>query len=872
MGVVYRARQISLKREVALKLILGGRLANPHAVERFYTETEAVARLDHPNIVPIYEVGQHEGLHYFTMKLLEGGNLAEWNARAKDRDKAWQARAAQLLAKVARAVHFGHQRGILHRDLKPANILLDASGEPYVGDFGLAKLAGEASSLTASAALLGTPHYMAPEQALGGLKHLTVAADIYSLGAVLYELLAGRPAFAGDSPMEVLRQVVERAPQPPRSLQPKVDRDLETICLKCLEKEPASRYPSADALAQDLEHWLAGRPIQARPASLPEKLWRWCRREPALASLLTLLVGVGLVSFVAITWQWRQARQNALAARTEAEKNRQTATFLKSMLEGVGPGVARGRDTTLLKEILEATSGRIGRELTNQPLVEAELLTTIGEVYRALSMYGRAEAAHRRALTLREQNRGRKSEDASTSMDVLGVVLLEQTKLGEAEPLLREALAARKELLGPEHPAVAGSLSNLGVLRQAQGRLAEAEALYLEALEMRRKLLGTNHLEYAESLMCLASVLWRQHKDLPRAEAMNLEAVAIRKTLQGDQHPDIAGCLNNLATVYMAQGKQAEAEAALLDAGDLWRRALGENSPQEAQVLHNLGWLLWGRGKREEGERAIRRALEMRRKALGNRHDDVAQSLNVLAVVLQQSGRFEEAERIQREQLALVIELHGPEHLNVANAKGNLGWALRSQKKLPEAESLTREALALQQKLTGPKGPDVGQLSLNLGVLCVEQGKLTEAEKALRQAVDVYTTCFGTNDLTAAGSRVRLARLLYDLGKYAEAEEGAAAGLEVFRQRAPEKWTTFRAEAVLGRCLLSQSNYVRAEQSLLSACRGMEQRADLAPAGGEASHREAIQDLATAYRVLGRTSEADLWEQKLTQMPPAGLP
>jgi WD40 repeat protein len=309
MGIVYKARQVALNRFVALKVIVAGQLSSPDFVKRFRTEAEAAAALDHPNIVPIYEISEFDGQPFFSMRLIDGPTLREHVGKVQSAQA--QQRVAGLAAKLARAVHYAHQRGIIHRDLKPGNVLLDAHGEPHLTDFGLAKLVEKDSTITKTMAVLGTPSYMAPEQARGETKSLTTAADIYSLGAVLYELLTGQPPFAGGTTMETIRQVLEKDPRPPTSLNPKIDRDLETVCLKCLEKEASSRYGSAEALADELDRWLRHEPIAARPASRWHRLAKWARRHPAVAILLGGLLVSLTLGFALTSWQ-SAARQRAL--------------------------------------------------------------------------------------------------------------------------------------------------------------------------------------------------------------------------------------------------------------------------------------------------------------------------------------------------------------------------------------------------------------------------------------------------------------------------------------------------------------------------------------------------------------------------------
>lgn len=310
-GVVYRAHQKSLNRTVALKVIGAGPWTTEAHLKRFRREAEAAASLDHPSIVPIYEVGERDGSCYFSMKLVEGGQLDEVAKRAPIPIR----RAVELIAKLARTVHYAHEHGILHRDIKPGNILLDQKGEPLLTDFGLARLVETESTITRTMDVLGTPSYMAPEQAAGGTTKLNKATDIYGLGAVFYQLLTGHPPFAGGTSYETIHLLLDTEPQQPRLWNPKIGRELSTICLKCLEKDPKRRYSSALALAEDLEHWLRHEPIQAKPSGFFTHAAKWVRRKPAIAALIASSIALA----AALGWNvWESELVSGPAARSVA--------------------------------------------------------------------------------------------------------------------------------------------------------------------------------------------------------------------------------------------------------------------------------------------------------------------------------------------------------------------------------------------------------------------------------------------------------------------------------------------------------------------------------------------------------------------------
>jgi serine/threonine protein kinase len=351
MGIVYKARQVGLNRLVALKMILAGPHARPQDLDRFRQEAEAVARLHHPNIVQIYEIGDAAGIAYFALEYVEDGNLVQ---RLRGDPQPLDP-AVRLVETLARTIHFAHQRGVVHRDLKPANILLvsgeAATGEcyqeheetqlttdhsplsthqPKITDFGLAKRLDEKSTGTSTGEVVGTPSYMAPEQAAGSTNLIGAPADVYALGAILYEMLTGRPPFKGATALDTVIQVLHEEPVRPSRLRPRLPHDLETICLKCLNKDPSRRYGSAELLADDLQRFRKGKPILGRPVSIPERAWKWARRRPLTAALLVGMILSVVLGFAGVTWQWQEARQaRDLALEEQFNKEIQRAEAIE---------------------------------------------------------------------------------------------------------------------------------------------------------------------------------------------------------------------------------------------------------------------------------------------------------------------------------------------------------------------------------------------------------------------------------------------------------------------------------------------------------------------------------------------------------------
>jgi eukaryotic-like serine/threonine-protein kinase len=643
MGVVYKARQQALNRLVALKMILPDRLHGEQERSRFRTEAEAAARLQHPNFVQIHEVGERGRRPYLVMELVEGDNLAR-RLGGSPQPIGW---SAALVETLARAVHHAHQKGIVHRDLKPANILLsplpdggEGSGErglgtPKITDFGLAKQLGVERRQSATGDFLGTPSYMAPEQVDLKLGPIGPATDLHALGAILYELLTGRPPFRGATVLETLEQVRHQEPVPPRQLRPNVPRDLETICLKCLRKEPAKRYASAATLADDLRRFLHGEPIQARPVRQLERLWRWSRRNRLAATLVVVLV----TAFAGVTWQWLRADANFRDSEENLLQARNALSYINEMsqLELGGLSGAQSSRKNVLDESLRYYQ-HLHQQRPNDPYVQRELADNyfrLGMVANQIGKDNEALAMYRKAAVLEEEVLDRFTDPLPFRNHLAAIYLyigFHHRKVGNLQEALRshqDALSILEELVRAKSSQQSWYKRQKALNCWAIGnvwveldKLDTARSYYEKAYSLRKEYLKEEHQtdpdardQVADSQASLGWLDYLAGKPSAALDSLN-QARDIRAQLVQEDHRNIwwrfhlDGADLCLGIVLRAKGEPDIALSALVRAGTDLELLVGDNPEVNefhlslAEVHLNIG-KLW-HDKRRHAEALVR--------------------------------------------------------------------------------------------------------------------------------------------------------------------------------------------------------------------------------------------------------------------------
>ena len=800
MGVVYKARQVKANRIVALKMILSGKLAGHEEIKRFYTEAEAAANLDHPHIVPVFDVGEIDRQHYFSMGYIEGRSLKDRVKRGplSSRD------AAELLKSIAEAIAYAHEMGVIHRDLKPANVLLDLDGRPRVTDFGLARKVEGGSDLTASGQIMGTPAYMAPEQAAGKTDEVREAADVYALGAILYEMLTGRPPFQAKSTFDVLRQVQEQEPKPLHQLDSSIDRDVETICLKCLEKEQAQRYSSARALMEELGRFLQGQPIQARAITRTERLWRWCKRNRVVASLGSLLVVTGVVIVAVLIFAKGEfsnvAHQDDVAGVADQVKQLESAVqtasevsldatrklyedpdvlvgklkshIRKKAVEQVAQAKANGAKWGAIDKIEKARDSALDRV---EDLVESirkglagEPTEVFAEAARILAEDGVEEALKylesKQSAILEQVDRiiERQAEDETKKRKLLEPLLL-KADLHERELAFDDA-RKQYETVAERAPQWSRARFGLGWLLRELAEYKTAELHLNAAMDLAE---DDGQTALAASGLGL---LYLEKTRFSEAEPLLRRALAIDERSYSAKHPRIARDLSNLAGLYYVTHRLAEAEPLMRRALAIDEQFHSPNHPSVARDLNNLAGLLELTNRRAVAEALMRRGLAIEEQSRRPDHPFVANQLNNLALLLKMTNRLKEAEPLIRRALAIDEHSYRSNHPQVATRLNNLALLLQASNRLAEAEPLIRHALSIDEQSLGPNHRKVA-VSLNeLGQLLEATNRPVEAEPLYRRALAIDEEAYGAEHRAIAIVLNNLASLLQAMNRLAEAE------------------------------------------------------------------------------------------------------
>ena len=963
-GVVYMAEQTEpVRRKVALKVIKPG-MDTKQVIARFEAERQALALMDHPNIAKVLDAGTTDkGRPYFVMELVKGIRITDYC----DQNHLPTSERLGLFTQVCHAIQHAHQKGIIHRDIKPSNILVtlhDGVPVPKVIDFGIAKATEQPLTtktvFTAVGQFMGTPAYMSPEQAeLSGLD-IDTRSDIYALGVLLYELLTGKTPFDARELLqagldEMRRRIREEEPVRPstrlstmvaadltevahqRQSEPaKLTRfirgDLDWIVMKCLEKDRTRRYETANGLAMDLRRHLNNEPVVACPPSAAYRFQKLVRRNKVIfaagcAVAAALVIGLGIAA-----WQFfekSKAYNRAVAAEKEAQ---QVAQFLKDMLKGVGPSVALGQDTKMLRGILDKTAERVGKELTNQPAVKADLLGIMGRTYLDLGEYSKAEGISREALRLRMALFGETNAFVAASLNDLATALIESKKLAEAETLLRQGLAMRKLLFGKESPEVAESLSSLSDAIGQLGKHTEADSAQREALRIQRKVFQGARPELVSSLTGLGL----NTTNLDEAEALEREALAMSKELWGDENPDAAWLLYRLSWLADGRGNHTQALTLKHQALAMRRKLLGNDHPDVALSLDNLAEWHLQRNQLDEAEPLLRECLSFREQKMPGMWATFV-TRDRLGLLLLKQGKYADAEpllvaacgsmqkslesnpeqnryflRHAVEHLMLLYRITDQrdqeaqlkkeitkryrdevEHSRSAADRGDAGtlneiaWVLATCEDAeirdgPHAVQFAEQAVA-----------DTGRADkMSLDTLAAAYAETGQFEKAVGVEKEALALLHDESEKAAYASRLQLysankpyheagveervantlagiASYLLAGGKFAEAEKPARACLTYRQREMPDDWRTFNSRSVLGGSLLGLKNYTDAEPLLRSGYEGMKQREAKIPASGKIRLNETLERLFQLSEATGQSEKAAEWKKKLAEFDTA---
>ncbi len=785
MGVVYEAEQDNPRRRVALKVIRPGQL-DPTLLARFRHEVQVLGQLQHPGIARIYEAGSTDvgagGQPHFAMELVHGRPLLDY---AEENELDLHQRL-ELMAKICDALQHAHRKGVIHRDLKPANILVEQGGVPKILDFGVARATGAdlhtVSVRTQMGQIIGTVPYMSPEQAGGDPAELDTRSDVYGVGVIAYELLAGRLPYDVKDRLihEAVRVIREDEPTRLSAVNASYRGDVETIIAKALEKDKDRRYQSASAMANDLRRYLNHEVITARPPSTLYQLRKFTQRNRALVASAGVVFAVLVVATVVSTTlaiREGRARQAESAQRTLAEDARDEAeavsAFLRNMIGAANPwaeeaGFPLGRNIKIV-DVLDNAATELDTSFGGQPEVEAAVRGALGETYQGIGQFDEAESHLLRAVGLLAERLGPSHEKTLNARGALAALYYAQGRLEEAETLGRQVVEARRSVAGDDDQVLIEDLTSLGNVLRDLGKYDEAEVLLREALERA----GTIPAEQANlegDILNELALTVHYKGDYEGAEPLFRKALALTRQQLGPEHPRVAIALHNLASLLHDQGHYAAAESMYREALDMRVKLLGEEHPETLITMNNLGLLYDNEGRFDEAEPLYVRVLEIRTRILGENNWHTLSSVYNLGVFYRNTDQLEKAEPMLVKAMDGFLNLLGEGHLYTFTSMAGLAILYDDQGRLEEAEQLFRRTLRLRRKELGDEHPDTLRAAGQLAGLLLKRGRNDEAEMLFAEAVAGARKALPEGHRHTAGYLRGHGRALLKLERYDEAE------------------------------------------------------------------------------------------------------
>jgi tetratricopeptide (TPR) repeat protein len=865
MGTVYRAVRADdqFEKTVAIKMLLFLD-SGPALLERFLRERQILASLEHPSITRLLDGGAwtppggREAQPYIVMEYVEGLPLTTYS---KQHNLTLPQRL-HLFRRVCDALSYAHRQLVVHRDVKPGNILVTADGNPKLLDFGISRLldptkkSGAASLATTSFAAM-TPDYASPEQVRG--EPVSTLTDVYALGAVLYELLAGRRAhqFSTHDPLEIAWEICERDVEPPA-----IDGELDLIVLKAMQKEPARRYQSVEQFSEDIRRYLAGLPIIARRDTLVYRTGKFGRRHwLGLAAtgivFLALIGGVG-----ASTWEARRADREAAVAQAVNDFLQNDLLAQANVRNQGGPTTKPDADLKV-RTALDRAAARIAGKFDRQPEVEAAIRYTIGDTYLGLGLYQNARTHFERALELRRGVLGTENPATLDTVGRLGDTASHQGKYPQAETLLTQSLAGQRRILGPEHPNTLVSMSNLAKVYSQEGKFAQAEALDSQTLEIQRRVLGPEHPNTLVSMSNLAELYLKQAK-YAQAEALDSQTLEIQRRVLGAEHPNTLVSMNDLAFVYSREGRYAQAEALQSQTLETRRRVLGPEHPNTLGSMNNLALVYRREGEYAQAEALYSQTLAIERRVLGSEHPDTLASMNNLANVYYSQGKYGPAEALYSETLQIKRRVLGAEHPDTLVSMNNLALAYSQQGKYGQAGALYRQTLEMKRRVLGPEHHSTLVTLDEFASMYQRQGKYGLAETQASQALAGLRHKLGSEHPDTMDTELDVALAYLSQGKFSNAEPLAREVFDFDRKKQPDDWQRFRAESLLGAGLAGEKKYAEGEPLLLEGYQGMLARKDRVDVSENYHLDRAHKWLVDLYVAWGKPEKAAEWRAKAT--------